>query len=468
MATIMKKTNKSGTVYKIQVKLKDQGSGKIITKATTFKPPSGLTELQMERQATIFADDYEKQIRGIADGSNIQLCITPDTLFGQYADRWLQTVADTKSTSYLANCIYAKKIFVQYLGGYKLKDINPVIIQNFYDQLDKIQKTITKITAKDSFVPTLKAKNMRYTDLQVKHNIATTSLNSLLKGGTIGMGNAERIAKAMGVSKDKIFNISQHKEKLAFETTSKIKRTVRAILAQAKKQRLIQDNWASADFINFPKKPSKTINYLNDEQAKLFYATVSGLDDIRVRTAMSVLLFTGCRRGELCGLEWSDIDLSNATLTIRRSVVAVNGFGTITKEPKTDTSKRTLSIPSVLVKCLVEYKQWYDNMAVQLGDAWVHSDRLLVQWNGNPLSPGTVGVWLNKTLDKAGLAHITVHSIRHTNITLQIASGVPLVTVSGRAGHARTSTTTDIYSHLLKSSDRAAATALDNIFGTNE
>lgn len=64
----------------------------------------------------------------------------------------------------------------------------------------------------------------------------------------------------------------------------------------------------------------------------------------------------------------------------------------------------------------------------------------------------------------AGLPNRTVHSLRHTNITMQIAAGVPLVTVSGRAGHARTSTTTDIYSHFLKSSDRTAAKTLENVF----
>lgn len=46
----------------------------------------------------------------------------------------------------------------------------------------------------------------------------------------------------------------------------------------------------------------------------------------------------------------------------------------------------------------------------------------------------------------------------------QIAAGVPLVTVAGRAGHARTSTTTDIYSHFLKSSDKTAAKMPETIF----
>lgn len=56
------------------------------------------------------------------------------------------------------------------------------------------------------------------------------------------------------------------------------------------------------------------------------------------------------------------------------------------------------------------------------------------------------------------------HELSHTNITLQITSGVPLVTVSGREGHSRTSTTTDIYSHFIQSSDTVVASTLDNFF----
>ncbi len=465
MATISKKQNKNGLVFKIQVKIKDKGSGKIITKTTTFKPPEGLNSTQMLRQATVYADEYEMQIKGLSNGLNRQLEISPETTFKEYAEKWIESGMQDKSLSYYANNIYAKRLFDEYIGGYKLKELNPVVIQNFYNILDRREKITHKITAKATLASTMKAKGVRYTDLRYTHKIATTSLNLMLRGGSIGIDNAERIAKALGVQVKSIFNIETTVEKYAFETINKVKRTVRAILAQAKKQRLIVDNWASADYINFPKRPTKTIEFLNDEQSKQFYATVSKLDDIRIRTALTLLLFTGVRRGELCGLEWQDVDLENKTLKIRQSVVAVTGFGAVTKEPKTATSKRTLSISNLLVECLAEYKAWYDKMSVDLGDAWVHSDRLLVQWNGSPLNPGTVGHWLDKALEQAGLQHVKVHSLRHTCITLQIAAGVPLVTVANRAGHARTSTTTDIYSHLLKSSDRQAADALDDMFG---
>ena len=78
--------------------------------------------------------------------------------------------------------------------------------------------------------------------------------------------------------------------------------------------------------------------------------------------------------------------------------------------------------------------------------------------------PSTFLEWMNKVLKKANLSHFTIHSLGHTNITLQITAGIPLVTVSRRAGHSRTSTTTDIYSHFIQSSDNVAVSTLDNLF----
>lgn len=77
---------------------------------------------------------------------------------------------------------------------------------------------------------------------------------------------------------------------------------------------------------------------------------------------------------------------------------------------------------------------------------------------------GKLNVYFTTWQTPAGLPHRTVHSLRHTNITMQIAAGVPLVTAAGGAGHARTSTTTDIYSHFLKSFDKTAAEKLEQLF----
>jgi len=63
-----------------------------------------------------------------------------------------------------------------------------------------------------------------------------------------------------------------------------------------------------------------------------------------------------------------------------------------------------------------------------------------------------------------GLPRKTVHLLRHTNITTQIAASVTLVTAASRASYARTSITTDIYSHFPKNSDKSAAEKLEQLF----
>lgn len=200
------------------------------------------------------------------------------------------------------------------------------------------------------------------------------------------------------------------------------------------------------------------------EICKRFYAAADAYSDIRYKTAALILLLTGVRRGELVGLEWSDIDFKESTITIARSVTTVGGFGVVEKEPKTESSKRDISISEKLLTALQEYKAWYDQYRKDVGDRWTGTDQIFIGEDGKRIYPGTIDNWVDKICDAAGLPHRTVHSLRHTNITMQIAAGVPLVTVSGRAGHARTSTTTDIYSHLLKSSDKTAAETLEQLF----
>jgi Site-specific recombinase XerD len=80
-----------------------------------------------------------------------------------------------------------------------------------------------------------------------------------------------------------------------------------------------------------------------------------------------------------------------------------------------------------------------------------------------PIHPDTVTSWFKDFVKKNNLPDITLHSLRHTNASLMIANGVDLRTVSKRLGHAQVSTTTNIYSHAIKSADERAADVLGDI-----
>ena len=268
---------------------------------------------------------------------------------------------------------------------------------------------------------------------------------------------------------DAIINIHRNNPTIligsyAKETIAKFKKCLSQILKKAKKEGLIEHNFASSDYIDIIKGAKKEILILNDEEAKIFKIALDTETNIQWKTALYILLTMGLRRSELCGLEWKDINFENNTMKIQRSSYDVAGVGLITKDPKTFTSRRELSMPECLVNVLKEYKTWYDDRKKILSDLWKNTDRLIISDEGNIIYPSTYAHWLRKILKRANITKkVTLHSLRHTNITLQLIAGVDLKTVSSRAGHARASTTTDIYSHFIRNSDCHASKILDDI-----
>ena len=113
---------------------------------------------------------------------------------------------------------------------------------------------------------------------------------------------------------------------------------------------------------------------------------------------------------------------------------------------------------------LQDFRLWQNERRLRVGDRWQEHDRVFTTDFGEPIHPDNVTCWFHQFIRRNGLPDISIHSLRHTNATLLINSGIPITTISARLGHANPSTTTKIYTHAIKSADAAAADALDNIF----
>lgn len=90
-------------------------------------------------------------------------------------------------------------------------------------------------------------------------------------------------------------------------------------------------------------------------------------------------------------------------------------------------------------------------------------ERLFIQDDGRPLFPSTIIFWLKRFIKENDLPYLTPHGLRHTFVTLQIASGVDLRTLQARTGHAQASTLLNTYAHALQSAQDKAAEALENV-----
>lgn len=167
-----------------------------------------------------------------------------------------------------------------------------------------------------------------------------------------------------------------------------------------------------------------------------------------------LLIVSGMRRGELCGLKWSDVDTVGGTITISETRLNVDGQ-IIIESPKTRQSRRTVSLDGGTIGELAKFHNLQNDAKARLG-SW-HSSYVLTDLDGQPVNPDRVSRLFKRACANAGLPVPRLHDTRHTAVTLGISSGVPIHVVAGRVGHANVTTTLNTYSHFLPRADKLAA-----------
>ena len=209
-----------------------------------------------------------------------------------------------------------------------------------------------------------------------------------------------------------------------------------------------------------PKASEIDVETLDEEDiARLLEAFADVPAHFSVITQLALL--TGARRGEICGLRWSDIDFEKGTLSIKRTVQSIPGIGLVFNAPKTRRGKRCLRIGADCVELLQEYRRYQKAERFRIGSVRVRkvtlengkvvdNDMLFTKWNGEPMDPDIISSWFPKFLEAHDLPDVNFHSLRHSNASILIAAHVSITTVSGRLGHAQTSTTLNYYASALQ------------------
>ena len=268
------------------------------------------------------------------------------------------------------------------------------------------------------------------------------------------------------------FNISPRRKKrndgreghIAASTVKRYTTVLRSIVTTAYKLEYIEDDIGRSRRIEFPKEETKEVEaFTLEEVAAILKALES--EPWNIRAIIEIALFTGCRRGEIVGLKWADIDFENRRISVKRSIYKLSDGKAREKDPKTKSSIRTIFIPERLCKTLTEYRLQQNKHIAYLGDGWKNLDYVFTEENGYVMNPQTPTRQFSKFLKRHGIRHLKFHGLRHTSATMLLANGCDIKTVSSRLGHADI-TTTNIYVHALESSDRLAAQTFDNFLST--
>jgi integrase len=185
--------------------------------------------------------------------------------------------------------------------------------------------------------------------------------------------------------------------------------------------------------------------------------------DPRLAPLLMLAALTGMRRGELCALRWTDVDLVRGELDVSRSIVVVPG-GLAEKTTKNDRF-RIVALDEVGVALMTHHRtvveEWAKQAEVVIApDGYVFSHAVDAS---KPFRPDNVTGFFTRVRDSLGLDDVRLHDLRHFTATQLIGAGVDVRTVAGRLGHSDPSVTLRVYSHALEERDRAAADVIGRV-----
>ena len=237
---------------------------------------------------------------------------------------------------------------------------------------------------------------------------------------------------------------------LAPKTVRNIAGIMTKALGDAARLRLISRNPCSDT--RLPKAPRREMRAWSEHDAESFIAATR---ECRMWPLWRLALATGLRRGELCGLRWSDV--STAAGTIQIAHTRTTAGRAVVSTPKTDSGFRTVSVDAGTIAALKAWKRRQAEERLAAGPAWKESPYVFTREDGSPPHPGWVTKRWNEDVATAGAPAIRLHDARHTAATIMLRAKVPVKVVSERLGHANVGITLAVYAHTTAQDDREAA-----------
>ncbi|MGW4931619.1 tyrosine-type recombinase/integrase [Streptomyces sp. NPDC004166] len=250
-------------------------------------------------------------------------------------------------------------------------------------------------------------------------------------------------------------------------TVQYVHAVLRSALQQAMREELIARNVAR--IVETPTVTPKEVRPLDGAEVRILLKTAR---THRLYALWLLLVSTGLRRGEALALTWSDIDLTNRQLRVRRNVQRIRRellFGT----PKTTRSIRTVSLPKHLVRALTHHREQQERERKVAGKKWQPApdqpDGLIFNTQtGRVIDPRSLNRMLTILCRDANVRRVRVHDLRHTCASLLLSRGVDARTIMETLGHSTITMTLDTYAHVMDTTLRAAAERMDDALNLDD
>ena len=433
MASLKKNVKKNGeVVYRIQITLYDKVMHKSNAKVITFKPNQSSTPKQQEKEAQKYAMEWEDKLKR---GESYE---GEEMTFADFAEKWLESrKEDLAYSTYIDYVQIVNNKIVPALGRYKVARIKPPVIEEFYKSL---------------------VGNLANGSIQKVKNVLSGMFRTAVRWQMIQV-NPCRDAK-----------LAKNKDE---ETTLKYFTPEQSLMFLRSLDMEFETVIRGHERIDDTGKPYLVADYTESRklplQLKVFY---------------TISLYCGLRKGETLALNWNDIDFENHTISISKSI-GKGEEGAVIKKSKTATSISTVTFPDDLTSFLKQYRSEYNQYLFILGTSWQGDGNLFIQDDGKLMGRSTsyqaykrhirrYNEWVREKPEEAKkqklepLPEIPLHGLRHSCATLLNYLEVNIIDISKILGHAKSSTTMDIYAHSFEEQNTEAANKLNDFLLNNK
>lgn len=238
------------------------------------------------------------------------------------------------------------------------------------------------------------------------------------------------------------------------------------IMRYGEAMELMPSNPMSKTILPRAKEEEKKLQFYTKDEMAHFFKCLEDFGNFKQLAFFRMLAFTGCRKSEILSLQWKDIDMTEKSVSIGKTLALDENTEIIIQTPKTASSTRSVGLDDETVKIMAKWRtiQRTDYLSMGLNTS---SDYQYIFTNDrNELYyPQVVNDWLNYLIKKYELPRITPHHFRHSHASLLLQAGVPIKEVSERLGHKDVKITLEIYSHVMPEEAKKTATKFANFVG---
>lgn len=425
----------------------------------TYHAPEQLTESKKYAEA-------EKEAIRLRDNVRMGFTQTMPT-FGTYAQYVIQTKKDSgvrKST--LNQYKYLLPRLLDEFSDDLLDHITPARLNKFYGALaeSEVMISASALAIPGKLKKYLKANNITYRQLHEMADIAENTVSLAVGGTKVASKTAERLCMALELDMQEYFYLISNSRPISNKTLHEHIALLNTIMKTAVKERIISYN--PVDGSSIPKKEKPKVNYYQPEEIAHIWECLSK-EDARWQIIVTLLIVTGCRRGEIVGIKWSDILWEHNLLHIAREVLYNEVDGMYIEESNKNIDEKYVQIDQVTAQQLKEY---YDSFVADMEHLrlpqsdWPQYCFWQATDSTKPLHPSSVNQFLTRFSERYGIRNINPHSLRHSLASALIAEGVDIYAVSRQLGHKQVSTTREIYAHQINEHQAKIAERIPEIY----